>query len=60
MRYLAWVSQWGHSFVRLFALVRAILWWKLAIIELLKCYGTGRGSYRNLAQPQQAYLPGLD
>lgn len=59
MRYLAWVSNWGHSFVRLYALVRAILWRKLNIIEILKRYGTAKGSYRNLARPEQAYLPGL-
>jgi len=57
MRYLAWVSGWSHSFVRLYALVRAILWRKLDVIEILKRYGTGEGSYRNLAQPEQAYFP---
>jgi hypothetical protein len=40
-------------------LVRSILWRKLDIIEILKRYGTATGSYRNLAQPEQAYLPGL-
>ena len=59
MRYLAWASQWGHSFVRLYALVRAIAWRKLDIIGILKRYGTAGGSYRNLAQAEQAYLPGF-
>ena len=59
MRYLAWASQWGHSFVRLYALVRSLVWEKRAIILLLKRYGTASGSYRNLAQPQQAYFAGL-
>ena len=59
MRYLAWVSRWGHSFVRLFALVRSVLWEKRDILELLRRYGTANGSFRNLATPEQAYLPGL-
>lgn len=59
MRYLAWVSGWSHSFVRLYALVRSILWRKLDVLAILERYGTGAGSYRNLAQPEQAYLPGL-
>lgn len=59
MRYLAWASGWSHSFVRLYGLVRAIVWRKLDIIEILRSYGTAGGSYRNLAQPAQAYLPGL-
>jgi hypothetical protein len=59
MRYLAWASAWGHSFVRLYALVRALAWRKLDIMLVLESYGTAAGSYRNLAQPAQAYLPGL-
>lgn len=56
MRYLAWASNWSHSFVRLYAIVRSILWRKLDVFEILKRYGTASGSYRNLAQPQQAYF----
>ena len=59
MRYLAWVSCWGHSFVWLFALVRSLVWEKRDILELLRRYGTANGSFRNLATPEQAYLPGL-
>jgi hypothetical protein len=56
MRYLAWASNWSHSFVRLYAIVRSILWRKLDVFEILKRYGTASGSYRNLAQPEQAYF----
>ena len=59
MRYLAWASRWSHSFVRLYALVRAIAWRKLDLLGVLKRYGTATGSYRNLAQPAQAYFPGF-
>ncbi len=59
MRYLAWLSQWGHSFVRLYALVRSLVWEKRDITSLLQRYGTAQGSYRNLARPEQAYFPGF-
>lgn len=57
MRYMAWASQWAHSFVRLFGLVRAILWRKLDLIEILRTCGTAKGHFRNLGQPEQAYFP---
>ena len=59
LRYQAWVSQWAHSFVRLFALIRGVLWQKMDLRALLDRYGTAKGSYRNIAQPAQAYFPGF-
>jgi len=59
LRYLSYLSRWGHSFTRLFTILRAVLWEKLDLLKLLKCYGTAAGSFRNLAQPQQAYFPGF-
>lgn len=59
IRYLAWVSQWSHSFVRLYALVRSQIWQKLDLMELLKRYGTATGSYRNIARPEQGFFPGF-
>lgn len=59
MRYLAWVNQWSHSFVRLFALVRSQLWQTLDLMAILMGYGTAGGSYRNLARPEQEYFPGF-
>jgi len=59
LRFQAWASRWGHSFLRLWAVIRAALWSKLDLLALLKSYGTAAGSFRCLAQPQQAYLPGL-
>jgi len=59
LRYQAWVSQWASSFVRLWACVRAALWLKLDVASLLECYGIARQRWRLLAQPEQAYLPGL-
>ena len=59
LRFWACLSQWGHSFTRLFALVRSALWQKLACSSLLECYGTAGGGGRFLGTPQQAYLLGL-
>jgi hypothetical protein len=59
LRFQAWLSQWPHSFTRLFTLVRASLWLRVDLLALLKSYGTARGCFRMLAAPDQAYLPGL-
>jgi hypothetical protein len=53
------VSKWAHSFTRLFTILRAVLWSKLDLLGLLGCYGTAKGSFRNLARPEQAYFPGF-
>jgi len=59
LRFAAYLSQWSHSFLRLFALVRSALWLKLDLRELLECYGTAKGGGKFTATPAQAYLPGL-
>jgi hypothetical protein len=59
LRFCAFLSQWGHSFTRLFTLVRAALWQRLELRSLLDCYGTAGGGGRFLGTPDQAYLPGL-
>ncbi len=59
LRYLSYLSQWGHSFTRLFTILRAVLWSQLDLRKLLACYGTAGGSFRNLATPEQAYFPGF-
>jgi hypothetical protein len=59
LRYLSYVSKWAHSFTRLFTILRAILWSKLDLLDLLGRYGTAKGSFRNLARPEQAYFPGF-
>lgn len=57
LRYLSYLSKWSHSFTRLFTILRAVLWEKLDLFGLLDCYGTAKGSFRNLALPEQAYFP---
>jgi hypothetical protein len=59
LRYLSYVSKWAHSFTRLFTIVRAVLWLKIDLFDLLGRYGTAGGSFRNLARPEQAYFPGF-
>ncbi len=59
LRYLSYLSKWSHSFTRLFTILRAVLWAKLDLLNLLGCYGTAKGSFRNLARPEQAYFPGF-
>jgi hypothetical protein len=59
LRYLSYLSNWQHSFTRLFTILRAVIWSKLDLLRLLKGYGTARGSFRNLARPDQAYFPGF-
>jgi len=60
LRFCAWLRQWGHSFTRLFTLLRSALWQRLDLRHLLECYGTASGGGRFLGTPQQAYLPGLE
>jgi IS4 transposase len=59
LRYLSYLSNWAHSFTRLFTIMRAVLWSKLDLRKLLESYGTAGGSFRNLARPEQAYFPGF-
>lgn len=55
LRFLALLSLWNHSFTRLFTLIRAVLWQRLDLLDLLKSYGTAGGSFRATANPYQAY-----
>ncbi len=59
LRFCAFLSQWGHSFTRLFTLLRSALWQKLDLGSVLEVYGTAGGGGRFLGQPEQAYLPGF-
>ena len=40
MRFLCVISSWNHSFTRLFTLLRAALWRKIDLWDLLKFCGT--------------------
>ena len=57
LRYQAFLSSWESSFTRLFTLIHAALWQKIDLLDLLRSCGTGGGSYRALARPEQTYFP---
>jgi hypothetical protein len=59
LRFCAFLSQWSHSFTRLFALLRSALWQKLQLRSLLLSCGTAAGGGRFLGQPEQAYFAGF-
>lgn len=59
LRFCAFLGQWGHSFTRLFTLIRSALWQKLELQSILEVYGTAGGGGRFLGRPDQAYLPGF-
>lgn len=60
LRYLAHLSEWGHSFTRLFAVARSALWERLDLLDHLKSYGTASGRMRVIGALQDAWLPGLE
>lgn len=57
LRFQTWLSQWAGNFTRLFTLIRAALWQRYNLLELLNSCGTAGGSFRALATPQTAYFP---
>ena len=59
MRFLCVISSWNHSFTRLFTLLRAALWRKIDLWDLLRLCGTAGGHFRYLATPENAYFPGF-
>jgi hypothetical protein len=59
MRFLSRVVDWSHSFSRLLAIVRGVVWSRIALLELLRCYGTAGGGFRMRAACETSYLPGL-
>jgi hypothetical protein len=59
LRYAAHIGQWGHSFTRIFAVVRAAMWERLDMVALLRSYGTAGGSFTLLGASHAAWLPGF-
>lgn len=59
LRFMAHLADWGHSFTRLFAVVRSAVWERLDLLALLKSYGTASGRFRVLGALHQAWLSGF-
>ena len=55
LRFQAWGSGWGQSFTRLFTLVRAALWLRRDLAQLLRRYGTAGGADAPLARVWQSW-----
>jgi hypothetical protein len=60
LRFLRHVSRWGHSFSRCVGIVRAALWVKTDLAELLRCYGTAGGPCRPVLVAKEPFLPGFE
>jgi hypothetical protein len=59
LRYLAYVSQWPHSFKRIFGLMRSLIWDGLVLKDILKSYGTANAPPKLRVTVEQAYFPGF-
>ena len=59
MRFQARMVDWDHSFSRLVAMVRGVVWDRIDLIELLKSYGTAGGCFRMRVACETSYLPGF-
>ena len=59
LRYMAQINQWGYSFIRLFTVIRGVIWDKFDLNDLLTTYGTANGPPRVRAAPESSYLPGF-
>ena len=59
MRFLGRVVDWSHSFSRLLAIVRGVVWSRIGLLELLRCYGTAGGGWRMRVACETSYLPGF-
>ena len=59
LRFQTWRSRWPHSFARLFTLLRAALWHRRDLPDLLRRYGTADAPPPHLARELQRWLPGF-
>lgn len=60
LRYIGHINEWRHAFIRLFTIIRGVIWDRLDLTDLLRSYGTASGTIRMRAVPEAAYLPGLE
>lgn len=59
LRYLAQINKWSHSFIRIFTVIRGVIWDKYDLDDLLLNYGTADKPPRMRAAPESSYLPGF-
>jgi len=59
MRFLGRTADWAHSFTRLMAITRGVIWDRIDLNALLRSYGTAGGSFRMRATCETSYLQGF-
>ena len=59
MRFLGSSANWIHSFTRLMAITRGVVWDRIDLAALLRSYGTAGGGYRMRVTCETSYLPGF-
>lgn len=59
LRFIAWQSNWKHSFNRIFTALRGVLWNYFDMFSVLTCCGTAGGLAKMHADIEQLYLPGF-
>lgn len=59
VRFQAQMADWAHSFSRLLAMIRGVVWDRINLEALLQSYGTAGGCFRMRASCEATYLPGL-
>jgi hypothetical protein len=57
LKYLAHLSRWRHSFIRIWTTARAVLWEWWDLKTILQNCGTATKPPRLMGQPQQTYFP---
>lgn len=60
LRFLKHLSGWRHSFSRCVGVVRAALWVKADLLDILRCYGTADGPHRPVTCAEHPFLPGFE
>jgi hypothetical protein len=61
LRFISYIGKWKGSFIRLFTVIRAVLWNRFDLQSLLdQCCGTADGPPRMQLSVEQLYLPGLE
>lgn len=59
MRFLGRAADWAHSFTRLLAITRGVVWDRIELAALLRSYGTAGRGFRMRVTCETSYLPGF-
>ena len=59
LRFLKFLAKWNLSFSRLAGVVRAAVWVRRNVVQLLEMYGTAGGWKSDAPKPKPLYLQGF-